>query len=339
MNKLAYKHKKIIKNIFIVAIITYINTALCGCTRNQEPISASAVFFDTFITINIYDSNNEDLLNECLNICQNYENMFSTTIVDSDIYKINNSQGQITYVNPETLELISDSISYSEMTSGKYDITVYSDSMLWDFHSPDNPIPDDKLIKESLNHINYKNIIIDRESSTITMLDSNCKIDLGSIAKGFIADKIYDYLYSSNVKSAVINMGGDIRIVGQKPTAQPFNIGIQDPNSKNSIITSLKLTDCSVATSGTYERYIINNGQKLHHILDPHTGYPVSTDIDSVTVVTTSAETADALCTSVILLGKDAALPFLESFENTEAIIVTNDKTVYKTSGMNKYIY
>lgn len=329
------------KSISITLIALTVLTSsvfFSGCATNPEPQTKTAVFFDTFVTVTIYDNVSDTILDECFDICQKYENMFSATNPQSDIYKLNHSQGNSVNVNPETIALISDSIKYSELTSGKYDITIYSDSMLWDFHSPDNQIPDDSLIKESLNHINYKYILIDNNNSCVTLSDSECKIDLGSIAKGYIADKIYDYLLTQNVKSAIINMGGDLRVMGLKPNNEYFKIGIQNPNSKDDIIASLKLTDCSVATSGTYERYIEKDGIKMHHILDPFTGYPANTDIDSVTIITDSAETADALCTSIILIGKDAALPLLESLDNTEAIILTTDNTMYKTSGVDKHI-
>jgi len=311
---------------------------LTGCHINKEPISRSATFFDTFITITIYDCENESILNECFSICDKYEKMFSITYPESDISKINNSHGQAISVNKETINLVKDSLEFSKATNGMYDITIYSVSKLWDFHNPNNTLPNKDDIDNTVRHINYKNIVIDEESSSIALTDPDTQLDLGSIAKGYIADSVYNYLKSQGIGSAIINLGGDIRVLGCKPDNKPYIIGVQDPGDENNVITTLSINDKSVTTSGTYERFIMHNDKKYHHILNPLTGYPVDTDISSVTIIADSAETADALSTSVILLGKDNALPFIESYDNAEAIIITYTNDIFKTSGVDTYI-
>jgi len=334
---ISYYTQKIIF-FFSILIISLCLFALSGCSSKEKSISKSAVFFDTYITISIFGSDDASTLDECMTICGDFENMLSATVPESDIYKINHSNGQFVAVNYETLKLIEDSIYYSTISDGMFDITVYTDYALWDFHAPGNPLPDNNDIQESIKHINYRNIVTDKNTCSVKLLDPDTQIELGGIAKGYIADKLGEHLLSQGITSAIINIGGDIKTIGSKPGNKPYTIGIQDPNEQSGIITTLSISDLSVTTSGIYERYILSEGMKYHHILDPQTGYPVNTDVKSVTVISKNAETADALCTSVILLGKDAALPLIESTNDAECIIVTTDDNEYLSSGMQNYI-
>ena len=174
--------------------------------------------------------------------------------------------------------------------------------------------------------------------NSVTLTDPEASVEVGSIAKGFVADRIAEYLNSESITGAIINMGGDMRLIGSKPDGDLFNIGIQDPFGSGSCTESLYISDMAVATSGTYERCFTANGKKYHHILDTATGYPVDTDIESVTVISDNAEDCDCLCTIAIIEGSQKALEIIEHTENTEAVIILSDKTVLHSSGANRYI-
>ncbi|MOA23394.1 Thiamine biosynthesis lipoprotein ApbE precursor [compost metagenome] len=159
-------------------------------------------------------------------------------------------------------------------------------------------------------------------------------IDLGSIGKGYAADKIYDYLADQGFNSAIIDLGGNVYAMGQKPGNQPWNIGIQDPDQeRGNSIGKIKVEDKTIVTSGIYERFFIEDGKMYQHILDPRTGYPVDNGISSVTIVTDSSTNADALSTTLFVLGIEDGLKFIENTADTEALFVSKDKKLYASSG------
>lgn len=336
--KTQYKNTKnyIIAMLFIILTISI--TSLCACSNKENHISKSAVFFDTYITITLYEGGNLELLDECIEMCNKYEQLFSPSIESSDIAHINNSSGNATSVSDETLQIIKDSIEYSEMTDGLFDITIYPVSSLWDFRTSTPVLPDRDTINAAVKCVDYNKIELDEVSGSVTLNSPGASIDVGSIAKGYIADRIKEYLENNGVKSAIINLGGDIAIIGSKDKNTPFNIGIADPNKKENILCSAMLNNKNIATSGTYERCFEVSGTKYHHILNPHTGYPIETDIDSVSVVSSSAEKADALCTVCILMGSNRAKELIDNTSDAECLIIKNDQSVIKSKNINKYI-
>lgn len=333
--------KKYRKSVQIL-IIFALSFSLCSCdfiNPVREEVK-NALCFDTIISISIYDSNKskaDKLLEESMGMCYEYEKMFSASIPSSDFSKINTSKSETVNVNPQTAQLINESLKYSELSDGLFDISVESVTKLWDFHGNSNTVPDQELISEAEKHVNYKNIKVSGDN-TVTIADADAQIEAGGLAKGFIADKIADYLLTQNVQGAVINMGGDMRLIGKPAGKETFSIGINDPNNSGSPLFPIFVTNTSVATSGTYERSFTLNDKLYHHILDPKTGYPCNTDVVQATVVTDSSMAADALATICILKGSKEALNLIESLDNTEAIIITDSGLTLYTSGMNKYL-
>ncbi len=325
------------KTVLIIAVL--ISVFLAGCSKNMRSYSKSGLYYDTMVSVSIYSNDGaaaQKLLDGCMDICAHYEELFDEKIPSSDIAKINNSEGCVK-VDHDTALLISDSLHYAEITNGRFDITIKPVSRLWDFHDTNGTVPDDDLINEALKDVGYKNITVDTVNDTVT-LPKGVSIDPGAAAKGYIADRLADYLEDNSITNAIINMGGDMRLLGSKPGADGFIIGINDPFNSGNVLTAVSLSDTSVATSGTYERYFITDNTKYYHILDPATGYPADTDIESVTVISEYSVDCDCLCTSCILLGKDDALSLIESIPDTEAIFVLNDKSIIKTSGADKLI-
>jgi thiamine biosynthesis lipoprotein len=163
------------------------------------------------------------------------------------------------------------------------------------------------------------------------------KVDLGAIAKGYAADEVARILKENGVKHAIINLGGNVMTIGGNPNGKPWRIGIQDPyNPRGEYLGILPIKDKTVVTSGTYERYFIENGKRYHHILDPDTGYPTDNKLDSVSIITDKSIDGDGLSTSTLLLGLDEGMKLIEKLENVEAIFVTSDKQVYVSSGLKK---
>lgn len=312
---------------------------LCGCKKQPSyldtPTSSTYLFFDTVVTISIYDNlpDNKDILNDCFEICEKYEHLFDKTNPESDIAKINASSGTATNVNSDTIEIIEDSIEYAKLTNGSFDITISPLTDLWDIRNNKGYIPSDKDINNILKNVSYKNIII--ENNYVRLANKNSSIDLGGIAKGYIADKIREYMLSKNITSAIIDLGGNILTIGNKCNNSDFNIGIKTPFSETSqYIATISANNKSVVTSGIYERYFEKDGKIYHHILDSATGYPVENNLYSVTIICDKSEYADALSTGIFSLGLNKGKKLINSLDNVEAIFITNENKIILSDGL-----
>lgn len=322
------------KRCLLVLLSLFICFCLTGCLSKQNsPMTKSDYLLNTIVSVTIYDVTDDTdiILDDCMTKCKEYETLFSKTIEGSDVYRINHAAGEFVEVSSDTINLIETSITYSLLTDGMIDITIAPVKDLWNFSDMENTtIPDEKAIKEALAHVNYKNIEID--GNKVRLTDKSASIDLGFIAKGYIADRLKEYLISKDVKSAIINLGGNVLTIGNKQ-GTPFKIGIQKPFAKSgTALTSADADDCSVVTSGVYERYFTVDGQNYHHILDAKTGYPAQTGLLSATIISKDSVTGDALSTTCLLLGLERATELIESLENVEAIFITEDLAVIKTA-------
>lgn len=314
---------------------------LGGCSASQTPISCTGFYFDTAIQLTIYDSGKEACLDGCMKLAGRYEKLLSATMEGSDIWNINHSGGQPVVVSDETRALLEAAISYCDMTDGRIDLTIEAVSRLWDFHADNssdnaalaNRLPSEKEIASALSHVDYHNLSID--GNTVTLKDPEASITLGFIAKGFIADKMKEYLLSQNVKSAIINLGGNLLAVGSKPDGAPFQFGIQKPfDEHGAIITSLPVADRSLVSSGVYERYFYQDDILYHHILNPADGYPVKNNLLGVTILSDSSMVGDALSTSCMVLGLEEGMELVEALEGVEAVFITGDYGVYYSDGL-----
>lgn len=320
--------------LFLLPCSLLIIVLVSGCSKTQEPITKSGFYLNTVITITLYDNSDTALIDGAFLVCDKYEHLLSRTISGSDIWNIDHSNGNPTEVSDETASLLQTAITYCDETNGAIDITLAPLSDLWDFSS-DKPkkVPNDSDIQGLLSNVDYHAIEID--GNTITLQNKNAAIDLGFIAKGFIADKIKEYLVKNGVSSAVINLGGNVLTIGNKPDGSPFTIGIQRPfDDRNTSITSVSASDSSVVSSGVYERFFEENGKLYHHILNPVTGYPYETTLLGVTILSKTSLQGDALSTSCFVLGLDDGMQLIESLPDVEAVFITDDYKLHYSSGL-----
>lgn len=333
------KYTIIVKYLTFWVIISSCMFILSGCAVSQEPISRSGFYFDTVIKITVYDSGKEDCLDGCMELAEKYEKLLSATVEGSDIWNINHSNGGPVVVSDDTITLLETAITYCDMTDGRIDLTIEAVSELWDFHGEKSDdvsadrVPDLESIKSRLSHVDYHNLLID--GNTVMLNDPEACISLGFIAKGFIADKIKEYLLSQNVKSAIINLGGNLLAVGSKPDGTSFQFGIQKPfDTQGAIIASLPVSDSSLVSSGVYERYFYQNDVLYHHILNPYTGYPVQNNLLGVTILSDSSTMGDALSTSCFVLGLEEGMELIETLDGVEAVFITDDYELHYSSGL-----
>ena len=312
-------------------ILACIILLLSGCSSATEnPYTKSGFYFDTTITITLYDQKERELLDDCFSFCKTFENQISRTVKDSEIYQINHAKGHPVKVSDTTLELIKLGIYYGELTNGAFDITIAPLSDLWDFKSNDPKLPTDSDIQNVLSYVNYENIIIN--GNYVSLNSPDAAIDLGGIAKGYIADYLKEYLVNKGVNSAIINLGGNVLTIGSKPDGSPFQIGIQKPFDKqNTTITAVSSTDSSIVTSGIYERYFELDDVIYHHILDTSSGFPCNNNLLSVTILSESSAAGDALSTSCFALGYDNALKLIQTLDHVDAIFITTDYEILDT--------
>lgn len=314
----------------LTALLSASILLLSGCSGlpRERSQTYTDTLFDTVISVQIFDSVDEDVLKGCEKLCKKYDSMFSNKIEDSEISRINSAGGNPVEVSKETIKLIKKGIYYSEMSDGAFDITIAPVSSLWDFKAETPSVPSPEAIAEAVSHVNYENIII--RDNTVKLADPQAGIDLGAIAKGYIADRIKDYLEEEGVRHAMINLGGNVLAMDSKLDGSDYNIGIQKPfDETGEPITSVKISDKSVVTSGIYQRYFKTDGKIYHHILDPNTGYPCENNLYSVTILTDSSLTADALSTTCFLLGYDRGMKLINQLDNVDAVFITNDNQIH----------
>ena len=313
---------------------------------SQEPISATAIKLNTAVTVTIYDSNDKNLLTECMNLCDKYEKIFSRTASDSELYQLNHRElapverTENTYqVSDDLAELVSEGLDYSELSKEAFDIAIEPLTSLWDFTAKDPQVPEDSLIQAALPKCDYHNISVDKDKNEITLKTDDTAIELGAIAKGYIADRLKDYLVSQNVKSAIINLGGNVLCIGEKPDNSAFKIGIQKPFADRSeTIAVMDIKDKSVVSSGIYERCFEQNGTLYHHLLNPETGYPYDNGLIAVTIISDKSVDGDALSTTCFALGLEDGMKLAESLDDVQAFFVTSDYEIHYTKDFRKKI-
>lgn len=297
-----------------------------GCSyAAKEPKSITGFYYDTIISVTIYDSSSDQLLSQCMDLAAHYEKLLSPNIEGSDIWNINHNPNSYVTVSKDTLSLINTALSYARMSNGLVDPTIGSLSQLWNFGSDNTAvIPEQKEIQTALSHINYEAVHI--KENQVMLSDPYACMELGFIAKGFIADKIKEFLLSKGVTSAIINLGGNVLTLGSKPDGTPFSIGIQKPFEKSGVSAlTLEINDKSVVSSGSYERFFEQDGILYHHILSTQTGYPVNSGLSQVTIISESSTTGDALSTLCFISGYEKAVSLLESYPDVQAVFITED--------------
>lgn len=338
-----HKTRKKITALLLFAAISAM--LFSGCTaKSVEPITKSGFYFNTVITVTLYNSSGKQLLEDCFDLAETYERYFSNTITDSDISKINASGGIPVEVHDETIELLEMGIAYGDLSQGKFDITIGKLSDLWDFstkalieESDADMIPSDADIRTALKTVDYHAVVID--GNTVTLTNPDARIDLGGIAKGYIADKMKVYLNEHGITSGYINLGGNVLALGEKNDGGSYTIGIQKPFSEDgSVIASVQITDKTVVSSGVYERYFEVDNTLYHHILDTSTGYPYDNGLLSVTIITEQSVNGDALSTTCFSLGLEDGMALIERTQGTEAIFITDDYNIHTSSGIGTEI-
>jgi thiamine biosynthesis lipoprotein len=302
-------------------------------------VKESRFMLNTIIEITLYEKEDDSrvIFNDLFGKIQQYENKLSRHVPESEITAVNNSGGKPVKVSNDIIEVVRSSFLFSDMSEGLFDISIGPLVDLWNIQSGNPRLPSVNEIEQAVEKVDYNKILIDYDKNTMFLPEQGMALDLGGIAKGFITDRLVEHLSQTKIRSAMLNLGGNLYLYGNKPDGSLWNIGIRNPyGSQGDYIGIIQVKNMSVVTSGIYERYFEIENKRYHHILNPKTGYPEDNNLASISVICPSSTMADGLSTTIFLLGLDKGMKLVESLEKTEAIFITEDKKVYLSPGLKK---
>ena len=262
------------------------------------------------------------------------EKLISSWDPNSQTSSINRNAGiKPVRVDTELFNLIERAIKISKLTDGAFDISYASMDRIWKFDGSMNVMPSEVEIMTSVAKVGFNNIVLDKNESTVFLKLEGMKIGFGGIGKGYAADKAKALLIAQGAPSGIINASGDMNTWGKQPDGSEWKVAITNPMNKNKVFALLPITDGAVVTSGNYEKFVNFNGKRYTHIIDPRSGYP-SSGIISVTVFAPTAELADALATSVFVMGKEAGLDRINQLPKIECIIIDDSGVITKSKNI-----
>lgn len=322
---------------FLLSYISIILFLLSLSLNSQEIFTKKVVLMGSDFEITVVENNISKanyFIDLAIKEISRIESLISSWDKNSQTSLINNSAGiRPVQVDKELFELISRSIKISALTQGAFDISYAPMDKLWYFDKEMEKLPTAQQIAQSVSKVGYENIIINEKKRTVFLNKKGMKIGFGAIGKGYAADKAKDILIQNDVKSGIINASGDLTAWGQKPSGDDWMVAVVNPLNKNKVFSWLPIKNSSIVTSGNYEKFITVDGKSYSHIIDPRTGYP-SEGILSVTIISQNAELADALATSVFVLGTDIGIDMINQLKNVECIIINSDNKIIKSNNI-----
>lgn len=336
--------KRLLKILTASMVIALIIITQAGC-GNKEPVTGSTEqYLDTRCEITIYDmpeKKAQAIITDAFQEVAKYEKLFSKTVRGSDVDRINQAAGKEVKVDDDTAKAIQAGIEAGEYSGGNFDITVGRITELWDFKSENPQLPSKEQLDSAVATVGYENIAV--KGNRVSISNPEAELDLGGIAKGYVADRLTEYLEGEGVESAIINLGGNVVAIGSKDDGQKFVIGVERPyTDRTEIIGSIAAEDMTLVTAGIYERKFEKDGVTYHHILNPETGYPSDSDIESVTITAAKGNSAfcDGLSTSCLMAGVEGATKLVEAMQKKypekqiEALFIDRNDNITKTRGM-----
>lgn len=304
----------------------------------KSPVKKTDFLLGTAVALSVYHPNTEEVITNALEMIKDLEKRITVNASGSEVDEVNLAAGEKPVkVSADVYELIKLGLKYSEEFDGAFDITVGPLTQLWHIGFDDAKKPTQEEIDAVLPLVNYKDVELNDAEQTVFLKRKGMQLDLGGIAKGYIADKVWGYFAKEGITTAVIDLGGNIVVMGGSPARDgvAWNVGIQDPDaSRGKTLGTILEKDKTIVTSGIYERYLTVDGQTYHHILNPKTGYPYDNNVEGVSVIVDSSTKGDALSTSMFSVGPKAGIEYANSHDGIDVIFVTKDKKVYVSNAI-----
>ena len=303
-------------SIFTLLIIIF-SIFFTSCERTADP--RTEALMGTVCTVNAYDDGTKSLYDELFARLHEIDETFSVTIDSSEISAINKAAGERSVsVSPDTAYVVRSALSYAELTGGAFDPTVGPLVKIWGINTDHARVPAQSEIDAVLPLIDWRDVSV-TDDNTVMLKRRGMALDLGGIVKGYAADELTKILKAQKVRRAIVDLGGNIFVYGKKKDGSPWRVGIKDPNDPEGVpAIVLNVANSTIVTSGVYERFFTENGVRYHHILDVKTGYPAASGLLSSTIVCESSMAADALSTSVFVLGKEGGMELLHRIQSSD---------------------
>ncbi len=320
-------------NLILVFLLFLSLSVLSQEKKYDRTLKLMGSRFDISILASSENEANE-YIDSAVSEIKRIENIISSWDKNSETTKINNNSGIAPVkVSEELFDLINRSIQISKITDGAFDISYASMDKIWKFDGTMVKMPSAEVIKKSVEKVGYKNIILDYKEQTVFLKLKGMKIGFGAIGKGYAADKAKKLMQNKGVKAGLINASGDLNCWGKQPDGQSWKVGITNPLNKNKIFSSFDIDDRAVVTSGNYEKFIQFDGKRYSHIINPKTGYPAS-GIVSASVFAAKAELADALATSIFVMGTEVGIDMIDQLNGVECIVIDNKNKIHASKGI-----
>ena len=319
-----------------VALFTLCIIAFTACQNSNENKKVSKDIFamDTYMTVTAYGEKAENAVDKAVDEINRLETVLSAEKKESDIYKLNKT-GSGT-LSTDTKDIVAEALKINKTTKGAFDISIYPLMVKWGFTTQKYNVPSKNEISKLLENVDSSKIIFDEKSGSVK-LDKNMKVDLGGIAKGYTSSRVMQIFKECGVTSGLVSLGGNVQALGTKTDGENWQIAIENPDKSSDYIGVVSVKDKAVITSGGYERYFEKNGKIYHHILDPKTGYPAESGLKSVTIVSDNGTLADALSTSLFVMGKEKALDYWREHKNKfDTVLVEDNGDITITDGLKK---
>lgn len=322
------------KKVSLILVSIMLISVITACTSNKQEVSTRTEFLmDTVITLKIYDGENKKAMDQAIDRLKEIEDRMSTTIETSDVSAINENAGiKPVKVNEDVYYVIGRAKHFAEISEGAYEPTIGPLVDLWNITGTDEKerqsIPSESEIEEKKALVDYKDLIL-MEDNQVYLNKKGMKMDLGGIVKGYAADEVKRIFLENGVESAIIDLGGNIYALGEKPGGEEWKIGIQDPFTlTGNYVGILNISDSSIVTSGDYERFFTYKGERYHHIIDVKTGYPSKNEVAGISVISDKSIDGDALSTALFVMGVENGSKLVKSLDNLDTIFITKDKEV-----------
>ncbi|MGM0548459.1 MAG: FAD:protein FMN transferase [Bacillota bacterium] len=329
------KKKKIL--LFSILIMMILFLTACNNQSELKKVEDNAFLMDTLVKVRAHGNGAEKAVKESIDQIEAIENLMSKTVTKSDVYKLNHNPKKEIIIAPETMVVLKKAKKYANLTAGDFDPTLGALVNLWGIGTKNPTVPQPSAIEKALKNTGYQYLELNEESAKLTQ--AKVKIDLGGIVKGYAADSVLKIMKKNEVKHAFVNLGGNVLVIGDKVDGSAWKIGIQDPRKgRGSVMAIVAAKDMTIVTSGNYERYFEENGKLYHHIIDPKTGYPAQNNLLSVSIISSSSFDADALSTSIYVMGLKKGMKFIETIDEVEAMFITKELDVYLSSGLKELV-
>ena len=324
------------RSVRVVAMLLLF-VLLCGCGNGNTPAGDSSVSrtvfaMDTVMELHPEGEHSKDACDRAERLILQLESELSVTDSGSDVYAVNHADGAPVTVSDDTLELLRAALDACAMTDGALDVSIYPVLCAWGFTTETYQVPDENTVADLLEHVDYTRVGLNEENDTVT-LPKGMEIDLGSVAKGYTADRVIDVFRDCGVNSGMISLGGNVQVLGTKPDGSAWRIGVQDPEGEG-FVGVISAVNQAVVTSGGYERFFEQDGVTYWHILDPATGSPARSGVVSSTVVGKSGVLCDALSTALFVMGPDRAAAFWKTHTGFDYLLVLDDGSLVLSEGL-----